>query len=88
MNRTVHDICDRCFTERHPLFELRDIDDGGTFIEEFGMNGSLIRGCYQIRQWLTGAMGWPALQPNALANSGMLTSAPFTRTVSGEWVSV
>jgi len=43
---------------------------------------------YQTRHALTGAMGCPALQPKAVANSGMLSRTPFTRMGSGECGSV
>jgi hypothetical protein len=33
---------------------------------------------YQTRQLLTGIIGWPTLQPNALPNSSKFCTVPFT----------
>src|SRR5262249_56980307 len=39
---------------------------------------------YQTWQAFLATMGWPALQPQAFWNSGMLETTPFTRYLSGE----
>src|SRR6185295_6634441 len=46
------------------------------------------RTSYHTRQGRFRTMGAPALQPNALPNSGMLETTPLTRYRPGEWTSV
>jgi hypothetical protein len=43
---------------------------------------------YQTWQALALTIFWPALQPNALAKSGLFCSVPFVRYSPGEWGSV
>ena len=44
--------------------------------------------CHQTRQELTGTIGWPFAQPNALPNSSKFSTEPFTRQRPGEWESI
>ena len=55
-----------------------------------GIVSAALRADYQIRALMLALLtiGSPSLQPNALANSGMLASGPLTRNRPGECGSV
>ena len=48
------------------------------------MQSALLRRSYQTLQTGSLTIGWPALHPNAAANSGMLVTMPLTRALPGE----
>src|SRR3954467_7170784 len=61
----------------------------GTRISAMYFNEAESRGMgYQTSQRFCGFIGTPALHENALANSGLSETGPFTRHCCGEWGSV
>jgi hypothetical protein len=73
---------------KQPLMSLRGLDDGlGLSFnrQHHGRLGLIARVWpYQTRHDFAGAMAWPSLQLKALRNSGILATAPFTRSSAGE----